>query len=140
MDLRYATHLCPNRGALAEARARVCLYMCVGSRELVERDYSRALRSRTVDAQSRWSHGPNLLHRATGGGGGDFGGGGDSVLQICAEFFCAIRATSCSLGRQLSLLFCREVLVPVYCMSGSVFVPVRIPILPPLLYPVYLKE
>ena len=43
------------------------------------------------------------------------------------EIFCAIQAVSCALGRQLTFFFCREVLVPVYCMSGSVVMLVRIP-------------
>ena len=55
------------------------------------------------------------------------------VLQSGAEITrlescCACWAISCSLGRQLTFCFCREVLVLVYCMSGSVFMQVCIPI------------
>ena len=41
--------------------------------------------------------------------------------------FCTIWAISCALGRQLKFFFCQEVMVPVYCMSGSVFLLVPIP-------------
>ena len=58
--------------------------------------------------------------------------GRNFVSQIGAKppppkFFCAIRAISCSLGRLLTFFFCREVPGPMYCMSGSVFMLVRIP-------------
>ena len=71
-----------------------------------------------------------------GGGGifrqGKFGGGDFRFSDWCQVpgFFlknlCAIRAISCSLGRQLTFFFCTEVLVPVYCRSGSVFMLVHI--------------
>ena len=61
-----------------------------------------------------------------------YGGGGFRFSDGCQSFppktFCATRAISCSLRRQLTFFFCREVLVPVYCMSGSVFMLVRVPI------------
>ena len=44
-----------------------------------------------------------------------------SVPKIPPEIVCAIRTIACSLGRQLPFFFCREVPVPVYCMSGLVF-------------------
>ena len=37
------------------------------------------------------------------------------------KVFCAIRAISCSAGRGLTFFFCREVLVPEYCVPGPVF-------------------
>ena len=70
--------------------------------------------------------------------------GGDFILQIGAaippspETFCAIRAISCSLVRQLTFFLCREVLVPMYCMSGSVFMLVRTQKFF-VVYPVYRK-
>ena len=73
-------------------------------------------------------------HRGFTGGGGVFRhgkiSGGVSFFRLVRKFsetFCAIRAICCSLGRQLTLFFCREVLVSVHCMSGSVFVLVQIP-------------
>ena len=50
-----------------------------------------------------------------------------SVQKFLPEIFCAIRAISCSSSRRLTFFFWREGPVPVYCMSGSVRMLMRIP-------------
>ena len=59
--------------------------------------------------------------------GAGISAGDNFVFQIGApDFFYEIRAMSCSPGRQRTFLFCREAMVPVYCMSGSVFMQVQV--------------
>ena len=69
-------------------------------------------------------------------GGGDFSTGpfrGElSFFRLMPKvslriFFCTIWATSCSMDRRRTFFSCRGVLVPVYCMLGSVHMRLLMP-------------